>query len=142
MDEYKEGELIIYQNGDSFEIGKIKRLTDTGAFVWYSSGDTASKTPYDVMHKLINAYTIEETSLGGKQKAASPWRPGTKPPEHEMPVIVQYHTEPMIKHSGPRLEHTGVMSYFACDPEPHWQYQGMGLVVDRWMPIPPVPFDI
>lgn len=34
VDEYKEGELIIYQNGDSFEIGKIKRLTDTGAFVW------------------------------------------------------------------------------------------------------------
>ncbi len=44
MDEYKEGELIIYQNGDSFEIGKIKRLTPTGAFVWYSEGDTAAKT--------------------------------------------------------------------------------------------------
>ena len=29
MDEYKEGELIIYKNGDSYEIGKIKSLTPT-----------------------------------------------------------------------------------------------------------------
>ena len=40
MDEYKEGELIIYKNGDSYEIGKIKRLTPSGAFVWYSEGET------------------------------------------------------------------------------------------------------
>ena len=45
MDEYKEGELIIYRNGDRYEIGKIKRLTETGAFVWYSEGDTAAKPP-------------------------------------------------------------------------------------------------
>ncbi len=68
VDEYKEGELIIYQNGDRYEIGKIKRLTPTGAFVWYSEGDTASKTPYEVMHKLTNAYTIKETALGGADK--------------------------------------------------------------------------
>lgn len=68
MSEYREGELIVYQNGDRFEIGKIKRLTDTGAFVWYSSGDTAAKTPYEVMHKLTNAYTIEETTLGGTRR--------------------------------------------------------------------------
>lgn len=63
---FREGELIIYQSGDSFEIGKIKRLTPTGAFVYYSSGDTAAKTPYDTMHKLVNAYTITGTSLGGQ----------------------------------------------------------------------------
>ncbi len=62
---YKEGELIIYQNGDSFEIGKIKRLTPTGAFVFYHSGDTAAKTPYENIHKLVNAYTITDTVLGG-----------------------------------------------------------------------------
>lgn len=65
MDEYKEGELIIYQNGDSYEIGKIKRLTPSCAFVWYSEGNTAAKTPYEAMHKLINAHTIKHTGLGG-----------------------------------------------------------------------------
>lgn len=65
MDEYKEGELIIYKNGDSYEIGKIKTLTPSGAFVWYSEGDTAAKTPYDAMHKIINGYAIKYTALGG-----------------------------------------------------------------------------
>ena len=65
MDEYKEGELIIYKNGDSYEIGKIKSLTPTGAFVWYSEGDTAAKTPYEAMHNLINAHAIKYTRLGG-----------------------------------------------------------------------------
>ena len=65
MDEYKEGELIIYKNGDSYEIGKIKRLTPGGACVWYSEGETAAKTPYDAMHKIINGYAIKDTALGG-----------------------------------------------------------------------------
>lgn len=65
MNEFKEGELIIYVNGDRYEIGKIKRLCDDGAFVWYHQGETASKTPYDCMHKLTNAFCIESTSLGG-----------------------------------------------------------------------------
>ena len=63
--EYKEGQYIIYQNGDRFEIGKIKRLTPTGAFVYYSMGDTAAKTPYDRMHPIQNAYVIGEMGLGG-----------------------------------------------------------------------------
>lgn len=62
---FKEGEHIVYQNGDRFEIGKIKRITKDGAFVYYSSGDTAAKTPFDCMHKLVNEYTINNTSLGG-----------------------------------------------------------------------------
>lgn len=65
MDEYREGELIIYQNGDRYEVGKIKRLTETGAFVWYSEGDTAAKTPYEAMHKTTNGFAIKETTLGG-----------------------------------------------------------------------------
>ena len=63
--EYKEGQYIIYQNGDRFEIGKIKRLTPTGAFVYYSCGDTAEKTPYDHIHPIMNDYVIGETGLGG-----------------------------------------------------------------------------
>lgn len=62
---WHEGELIIYQNGDMFEIGKIKRVTSDGAFVWYHSGDTAAKTPFSCMHKITNAYCIIDTSLGG-----------------------------------------------------------------------------
>lgn len=64
--EYHEGELVLYQNGSRFEIGKIKRLTDNGAFVYYSDGDTAAKTPFDCMRKIINAHTIKSTSLGGE----------------------------------------------------------------------------
>ena len=62
---FEEGEYIIYQNGDRFELGKIKRSTPDGAFVYYSSGTTAAKTPFSCMHKLANKYVIGETSLGG-----------------------------------------------------------------------------
>jgi len=67
MNEFKVGEYIIYVNGDRYEIGKIKRITETGAFVWYHDGETAAKTPFDCMHKLINAYCIEQTHLGGEE---------------------------------------------------------------------------
>lgn len=63
-DKFEVGEYIVYVNGDRYEIGKIKRIVDDGAFVWYHSGDTASKTPFSCMHKLENGYCIGETSLG------------------------------------------------------------------------------
>ena len=62
---FKAGEYIIYQNGERYEIGRIKRITDDGAFVWYSEGETAAKTPFDCMHKLVNGFTIKNTTLGG-----------------------------------------------------------------------------
>ncbi len=65
MTNFNEGDYIIYQNGDRYEIGKIKRIVDDGAFVWYHDGDTAAKTPFDRMHKIANEYVIGETSLGG-----------------------------------------------------------------------------
>ena len=65
MDEFREGEYIIYQNGERYEIGKIKRLTPDGAFVYFNSGETAAKTPFEHMHKLANEYVIGETCLGG-----------------------------------------------------------------------------
>lgn len=66
MKDFKVGEYIIYQNGDRYELGKIKRIVDDGAFVYYSSGDTAAKTPFSCMRKLVNEYLIIATSLGGK----------------------------------------------------------------------------
>ena len=62
--DFKENELIIYMNGADVEIGKIKRLCNDGAFVWYHDGDTAAKTPYDKMLKLINAHCVACTTLG------------------------------------------------------------------------------
>lgn len=68
---FKEGELIIYQCGpDRFHIGKIKRLTDRGAFVWYHEGETASLTPYQYMHSIENVYCITNTSLGGNDSVS------------------------------------------------------------------------
>lgn len=63
---FKVGEYIIYKNGQSYEIGRIKRIVEDGAFVCYSGGETAAKTPFDCMHKIVNGYTIKRTTLGGE----------------------------------------------------------------------------
>lgn len=62
--DYKIGQYIVYHNGDRYEIGRIKKLCSTGAFVAYNEGDTGAKTPYDLMHPLINEYCIKKTILG------------------------------------------------------------------------------
>lgn len=64
-EEWTVGEYIVYVNGDKYELGRIKSLRDNGAFVAYHDGETGAKTPYSHMHKLINGYVIESTSLGG-----------------------------------------------------------------------------
>ena len=66
MNEFREGDYVIYVCGDRYQIGLIKRVVDDGAFVWYYEGDAASKTPFAMMHKLDNAYLIGETNLGGR----------------------------------------------------------------------------
>lgn len=63
--EFKNKDYIIYVNGDSYELGRIKSITEDGAFVAYHEGETGAKTPFDKMHKLVNSYCIKETSLGG-----------------------------------------------------------------------------
>ena len=64
---WREGQLVIYQCGERFEIGKIKQVFSDGAFVYYSDGDTASKTPFECLHRISNSYVIEKTSLGGSE---------------------------------------------------------------------------
>lgn len=64
--DFKTGDYIIYINGDKIELGRIKRVTDDGAFVCYSEGETAAKTPREFMHPLLNGYTITESTLGGE----------------------------------------------------------------------------
>lgn len=65
MDNYKVGQYIIYHNGDHYELGRIKTLHPNGAFVAYHAGETGAKTPYDMMHPLVNEFVIEKTMLGG-----------------------------------------------------------------------------
>ena len=49
----------------SVEIGRIKKLCDNGAFVYYHTGDTAAKTDYKDLYKIKNKYAIK--NLGGKE---------------------------------------------------------------------------
>ena len=65
MEEFKVGQYIIYVNGNHYELGRIKTLHPDGAFVAYHSGETGAKTPYDLMHPLVNEFVITETLLGG-----------------------------------------------------------------------------
>ena len=65
MNEFEIGEYIIYVNGTKYELGRITSLRDDGAFVCYHEGETAAKTPYDLIHKIINGFTIKDTTIGG-----------------------------------------------------------------------------
>lgn len=71
----KAGQLVVYDPGYKAEVGKVKRINlhdPSKAFVWYSSGDTASCTnlsdlyPIDEKfarkHKKLfeNAYALED----------------------------------------------------------------------------------
>lgn len=49
------------------EIGKIKKICDNGAFVYYHTGDTAAKTDYRDLYKIKNEYAIN--NLGGTKNA-------------------------------------------------------------------------
>jgi len=61
--EWEVGEYIIYQNGEKYELGRIKSIREDGCSVAYHEGVNGAKTPFSHMHKLINAYTISNTTL-------------------------------------------------------------------------------
>lgn len=65
--ELKEGQLIFYVNKYKVEIGKIKSITDGGAFVYFSEGETAAKTSFDSMLPIVNERCITDTNLGGEK---------------------------------------------------------------------------
>jgi hypothetical protein len=71
---YRPGEYFVYKNGDSYEIGKVFKPAGNDAyFCFYSSGETAAKTPVSVMHKLVNNYCIIDTNLGGNRGKQVNW---------------------------------------------------------------------
>ena len=56
-EQYTAGEPVLYQNGDRFELGIIKRVYgDDEYFVYYHTGDTAARTHARHLHKISNAY--------------------------------------------------------------------------------------
>jgi len=61
METFKPGEVVLYQNGDKFELGVVKRLgnmPDT-YFVWYHMGDTTACTDVRNLHKITNSYAFK-----------------------------------------------------------------------------------
>lgn len=64
MEKFVEGEVVLYQNGNSFELGIVKRVCDNGdCFVWYHTGDTAARTSPCHLHKITNSYAFSITRL-------------------------------------------------------------------------------
>ena len=58
---YKPNEIVLYQNGDRFELGVVKRLAykPDQYFIWYHTGDTAACTHARNLHKITNSYAFE-----------------------------------------------------------------------------------
>lgn len=57
--EYKEGEPVIYQCGDRFELGIIRTVCGNDEyFVNYHTGDTAARTHARNLHKIQNGYAF------------------------------------------------------------------------------------
>lgn len=52
------GQVILYSNGDRHELGVVKRVTETGAFVNYHMGDTAAHTGFEHMKPIENEYAF------------------------------------------------------------------------------------
>lgn len=72
----REGGLILYKRRgcDDYELGVVKTiLSDGGALVWYSGGDTAAMTPADCLFEFENAamttvFKHAERRLHGTEK--------------------------------------------------------------------------
>ena len=75
--EFEAGEPFVYQNGDRFEIGIVKRRNPRMPgryFRWYSTGDTAACTDEADMRKIANAYAFRIVRLdpdGKERRTAS-----------------------------------------------------------------------
>lgn len=60
---FNPGDIIIYRNGDSYELGEVKHFhpATNCYFVYYHTGDTAALTPVSNMHKIVNGYAYDIT---------------------------------------------------------------------------------
>ncbi len=83
---FQPGQLVLYRNGDSFELGLVKSIRQDGTpFVYYSEGDTAAATPVENLHRLRNPYVVRQALFGGSQVALRNGRavPMDEPGWHE-----------------------------------------------------------
>ena len=65
---FKQGELVLYQNGSKFELGVVKEVVSLGSHeenkiaygyrVWYHMGETTALTDETLLHKIQNAYAF------------------------------------------------------------------------------------
>ena len=56
---YQINEPVIYQNGNSFELGIVKSICGNDEyFINYHTGDTAARTHAMNSHKIINRYAF------------------------------------------------------------------------------------
>jgi len=64
ISEYQEGEAVLYQNGNRFELGIVKRVCgDNEYFINYHTGDTAARTHARNLHKIANGYAFHVIRL-------------------------------------------------------------------------------
>ena len=64
----KPGDVVVYRNGDSAEIGVVKRMRDNDtAFVAYHSGDTCAATPVRCLEVVKNGESIAALAERRKQ---------------------------------------------------------------------------
>lgn len=63
------------------------------------------------------------------------WIKASSPPTDESPVLCRYtfHKDDGV------MYFKQVLTYFAYDPNPHWQHESTGLIVTHWMPLPEDP---
>ena len=66
---YKVGEAVIYQNGDRFELGIVKKVCGgDDYFVNYHTGNTAARTNARHLHKISNLYAFHVIRLDPDDK--------------------------------------------------------------------------
>lgn len=60
MGRFKVGDIVIYRNGNSYELGEIKRVLGDGTyFVYYHMGETGALTKTRDLHRIKNAYAFD-----------------------------------------------------------------------------------
>lgn len=62
--------LVIYKSGYRVEIGKVKSVKGSLAYVWFGESDTATRCDISDLYHLRNAYMIRETGFDKPRK----WR--------------------------------------------------------------------
>ena len=68
MNKFNKGEVVLYQNGERFELGVVKEVINKEDVclrpagyayrVWYHTGDTTALTDESLLHKVENAYAF------------------------------------------------------------------------------------